>query len=78
MNLKKIAIPAVTPGLIQNSTEHARFLDAVKQNLDVITSRVQGLSEIDPLPANATNAQIINTLNRIVARLNASGQGEGI
>jgi hypothetical protein len=41
----------------------------VKMILDMLTGRAGG--EIKPLPATATNAQIIAAVNQIIARLNA-------
>ena len=72
-NTRKMSIPAVGPGTINPTVEHTRFLDAVKQNLDVITGRASGVAELVPLPASANLAQVVAQLNAIAARLNASG-----
>ncbi len=69
---KKMSIPSVNAGTIQNTSEATRFLDAVKQNLDIITGR-QGGGEVLQLPPGASTALIIETLNQIIVKLNASG-----
>lgn len=43
---------------------------SIKQNLDLLTGRIGG--EIAPLPATATLANVITTLNAVIARLNGS------
>jgi hypothetical protein len=70
---RKLSIPSVNPGTMTSAVEASRFLDAVKQNLDVICGRGSGVAELDQLPGNATTAQIIATLNAIIMRLNSSG-----
>lgn len=50
--------------------DYYNFLLAAKKNLDMLTGRVGG--ELVPLPANPTMAQMITTINLIIARLNAS------
>lgn len=76
-HFRKANLPAVTSGTIQNTQEAVRFLEAVKQNLDIITGRSRAVQEIAPLPANATLSQVIATINQIASHLNSSGAGEG-
>lgn len=63
--MKKAAIPTVRTG--QPGVDRA--FDAIKQNLDSITGQARNADRLQPLPANATMAQIVNRLNEIVARL---------
>lgn len=71
--LRKTSIPAVSPDTLQPGAESHRFLEAVKQNLDVITGRAKGGAEIPALPATASLANVITTINQIIAQINASG-----
>jgi hypothetical protein len=50
--------------------DYNRTLVRMKQNLDMLTGRVGG--ELEPLPSTATTADMINAINTIIARLNAS------
>lgn len=70
---RKDSIPAVSPDTLQPGAESHRFLESIKQNLDVITGRAKGLSETPALPANAQLTDCINTINQILAKINASG-----
>lgn len=46
-------------------------LVALKENVDVLTGRAGG--ELKTLASTATTADIINKINEIIGRLNASG-----
>lgn len=63
--MKKAAIPAVRTG----QPEMDRALAAIKQNLDAITGQARNVDKIDPLPANASLADVVARLNLIVERL---------
>lgn len=45
-------------------------LSAIKTNLDIMTGRIGG--ELKPLNADAMTADIINKVNEIIMRMNAS------
>lgn len=66
--MKKPGIPSA-----ENATDRAvgRALGAIKQNLDVITGAAGG--EVAQLPSSATLADVINTVNDIIRRINRSG-----
>ncbi len=72
--MRKISLPSVSAGTITNTVEAVRFLDGVKQNLDIICGRTQNQHELQALPTNASLADVIAIINRISARLNASGE----
>jgi hypothetical protein len=63
--MKKAAIPTVRTG----DSNVDRAIDAIKQNLDVITGQTRGVDKFQPLPANASLSQVIARLNELVARL---------
>jgi hypothetical protein len=70
----KNSIPSVNVGTTQDTTEAMRFFDALKQNIDVITGRAKGLTELGTLdPKHSSLETVINTVNAIIERLNASG-----
>lgn len=46
-----------------------RFCRAVKQNMDQMTGQTRKSKRMQPLPANATLAQVIARLNEISERL---------
>lgn len=62
---KKAAIPVVRTG----QPELDRALAALKQNVDAIVGQARNVDKIDPLPANASLADVIARLNQIVERL---------
>jgi hypothetical protein len=66
--MKKPSIPSVS-NVVDPATQ--RVLSAIKVNLDDITGAVTG--EIPQLAATATLAQVINTVNAIIVKLNRSG-----
>lgn len=55
---------------IPNADRPVQALLALKNNLDYITGRTNG--EIKLLSATATNADIINKINEIAAKINYS------
>jgi hypothetical protein len=63
--MTKSAIPTVNTGQF----ELDQFAAAVKQNLDAITAQARNVERLQPLPATATLADVINRLNAITARL---------
>ena len=65
---KKPGIPAVNlPDRALN-----QVLNAMRENLGIITGAIQGVGELDQLASTATTAQIISKINEIVISLNAS------
>jgi len=70
---KKMSIPSANQGTLQNTQEAQRFLEAVKQNVDVITGRAHGTTEIDTIPQGATLVTVIARINQIITRINSSG-----
>ena len=71
---KKLSIPSVNAGTMSNAVEASRFMDAIKQNLDVITGRARGVDEVQQLPQQANLAMVIATLNDVIRHINASGE----
>jgi hypothetical protein len=51
-----------------------QVLNAMRENLGIITGAIQGIGELEQLDSAATTAQIISKINEIVVRLNASGK----
>lgn len=60
-----------TAGLPMNL---ARVLEPVKQCLEMLTGARSNVREIKGLPKDATNEQIVEKINQIARRLNASGE----
>ena len=70
MAIKKPGIPTVyTP-----DQSVARVLQAVKENVEILTGARPGIPEIKTLPGDAALSTVINKVNEIIIRLNASGQ----
>jgi hypothetical protein len=67
--MKKPAIPTTT-GLPQDV---ARLIDALKQNVELITSARPGMTDVAQLPATATLDDVIAKVNEILSRINHSG-----
>jgi hypothetical protein len=63
--MRKAAIPTLNTGQIDLD----QFAAAVKQNVDSITGQARNVERLQPLPATATLAEVINRLNIITARL---------
>lgn len=61
----------VTSGL---SPDLARALEPVRQTLEMLTGSRSGMRELQAIPKDATTEQIIEAVNSIMARLNASGK----
>lgn len=53
--------------------EIARVLQPVKETLEILTGATRGSSEIKGLRKSSTNEEIINKVNELIRRLNASG-----
>lgn len=52
----------------------ARFLEPVKQAIEMITGARSGIREIKGLEKSATSEEIIEKVNELARRLNASGK----
>jgi hypothetical protein len=63
--MTKPAIPVVNTGQFELDL----FASTVKQSLDAITAQARNVERLQPLPATATLADVINRLNDITARL---------
>lgn len=63
--MSKAAIPAVLTG----KPDLDRALSSMKQNIDEITAQARNVEKLEPLPATATLADVIDRLNAVVARL---------
>ena len=55
------------------SYEISKALEPVKQSIEMITGARAGFKEIKGLPPEATTTDVINKINEIICRLNASG-----
>lgn len=51
----------------------ARFIEPIKANVELITGSRPGALSIDPLPATATQADLINQVNLLLSRIEHSG-----
>lgn len=51
----------------------ARVLEPVRQSLEMLTGARSGIKELDGLHTNASLSDVINKINEIISRLNASG-----
>ncbi len=63
--MTKAAIPSVMTG----KPDLDRALSSIKQNIDEITAQARNVERLEPLPATATLADVIERLNAVVARL---------
>ena len=63
--MTKAAIPAVLTG----KPDLDRALSSMKQNIDEITAQARNVERLEPLPATASLAEVIDRLNAVVARL---------
>lgn len=72
MGIKKPTI--TTAGL---SHELARALEPVKQSIEMLTGARRGMPEIAGLPDGAKLEAVVQKLNEVIARLNASGEVNG-
>ncbi|WP_322152292.1 hypothetical protein [Paratractidigestivibacter sp.] len=55
-------------------TSLAKPLEAVKQSIEMITGARPGMSELKGLPDDAGLLTVIEKINEIIARINASGK----
>lgn len=65
--MKKPSIPTTS----SMSPAMAQVLGPIKENIEIITG-IRG-GPLSAIPADAPITQVINTLNQIIARLNATG-----
>lgn len=67
---KKPGIPAINlPDRTLN-----QVLNAIRENIGIITGAIQGVGESSQLSSSATLADVIVKLNEIIVKLNASGK----
>lgn len=67
---KKPGIPSVS---LQDQSLNT-VVNALKENIEIITGSRIGVGEIRSLGAPATNEQIVSKINEIIGRLNVSGK----
>ena len=70
MTVRKPGIP--TPGT--RDPQINQLFNAIKENLEIITGARPGIPEIQQLPSTASLVDVINKINEVVVRLNASGK----
>lgn len=63
--MTKQAIPTVNTG----NREVDQAMSALKQNMDAITGQARNVTRLQPLPTDATLADVIAHINAIVNRL---------
>lgn len=61
--------PQAVPSLRTPDAQLARFAEAAKHNLDMLTGQHKNLPRLAPLAATASNAEIIERLNVLLARM---------
>lgn len=71
---RQTAIRKPTISIFGLSSEMARFMEPVKQSLEIITGSRAGLSELKGLSKSASLEDVVKKVNEICARLNASGK----
>lgn len=52
----------------------ARPLENMKQSIEMITGARPGMKELEGLPDDATLFDVVRRLNKVIARINASGK----
>lgn len=52
----------------------AKALEPIRQTLEMLTGARSGITELKGLSSDATLAEVISAVNKIMARLNASGK----
>lgn len=52
----------------------ARPFENMKQSIEMITGARPGMKELVGLPNDATLFDVVHTLNKVIARINASGK----
>lgn len=68
---------AKKPGIPSNNYADRSLtltIQAMKENIELITGARPGIDAIAQLSSTATNAQIISKINEIIARINYTGQ----
>jgi hypothetical protein len=65
--------PAIPPYSSSDKTL-TQVLNAVRENIEIMTGVRNGTSQINQLPTAATNAEIVVKINEIIAALNYSGR----
>ena len=68
---------AKKPGIPSNNFADRSLtlaIQALKENVELITGARPGIDAIAKLDTAATNAQIISKINEIIARINYTGQ----
>jgi hypothetical protein len=70
--MSTIKKPAI-PGTSMLDPQLAPIIGALKENVELITG-ARGPVALAQLPASATLAEVIQTLNVIVQRINAAGE----
>lgn len=71
---RQTAIRKPTISVFGLSSEMARFVEPIKQSLEIITGSRAGMSELKGLKESATTKDVVAKINEICARLNASGK----
>lgn len=69
--LLKPAIPATVTTLDGNI---GKIVTAIKENVEIMTGLRNGAPKLTQLPAGASTAQIIASINTIIQRLNYQGE----
>lgn len=67
---KKPGIPSVS---LQDQSLNS-VVNALKENIEIITGSRIGVGEIRSLGATATTSEIVSKINEIIGRLNVSGK----
>ena len=65
--------PAIPPYSSSDKTL-TQVLNAVRENIEIMTGVRNGTSQINQLPLAATNEEIVVKINEIIAALNYSGK----
>lgn len=63
--------PGIPPVNFSDRTLN-QAISALKENIEIITGARLGVGEINVLPTDATNEQIISKINELITRLNVS------
>ena len=65
--------PSIPPYSSSDKTL-TQVLNAVRENIEIMTGVRNGTAQINQLPPAATNAEIVVKINEIIAALNYSGR----
>lgn len=71
---RQTAVRKPTISVFGLSSEMARFVEPIKQSLEIITGSRAGMSELKGLSKAASLEEVVAKVNEICARLNASGK----